>query len=184
MANGDPILVACHESDIRIGRFAPFPFCRSRRLPRSTIRHRSVRSNPIDNERAHLLLLPLENCRACHRTLPAASNPHDWPRRQLLRRDRLLQQPSRSKERSTAFVSIARAFRHSYCSCFVILTASLLNSPQKKSGAQKCDHRPSQKNHEIVNIKLRTRAIHVHQPKSAAKMCKRKQLGNVANRLG
>ena len=67
---------------------------------------------------------------------------------------------------------------------FVILSASLLNSPQKKSGAEECDHRPSQKNHQIVNIKRQTRAIHVHQPESAAKMCKWKQLGNVANRLG
>src|SRR5436190_8696706 len=68
-------------------------------------------------------------------------------------------------------------------SCLVILSTSLLNSPQEKSGTQKRDHRPSQKNHQIVNIKLRTRAIHVHQSKSAAKMCKWKQLGNVANRL-
>src|ERR1700730_6478187 len=59
----------------------------------------------------------------------------------------------------------------------------LLNSPQEKSGAEECDHRPSQKNHEIVNIKLRTCAIHIHQPKSTAKMCKWKQLGDVANRL-
>src|SRR4029077_15165395 len=65
-----------------------------------------------------------------------------------------------------------------------IPTVSLLNPPQEKSGPKECDPRPSQKNHEIVNIELRTRAIHVHQPKSAAKMCERKQLGNVANRLG
>src|SRR5438876_10301427 len=68
-------------------------------------------------------------------------------------------------------------------SCFVVLPASLLNSPQKESGAEECDHRPSQKNHEIVNIKLWTRAIHIHQPKSTAKMCEWKQLGDVANRL-
>src|SRR5215510_4591788 len=69
-------------------------------------------------------------------------------------------------------------------SSFIILLASLLNSPQKKRGAKECDHGPSQKNHKIVNIKLETGAIHVHQPKGAAKMCKRKKLGNVANCLG
>src|SRR5262249_24206700 len=68
-------------------------------------------------------------------------------------------------------------------SCFVILAASLLDSPQEKSGPKECDHRPSQKNHEIANIKLQTRAVHVHQSKSATKMCKRKQLRDVTNSL-
>src|SRR5215831_8502165 len=70
-----------------------------------------------------------------------------------------------------------------YTSCFVILLASLLNSPQKKRGAQECDYRTGKKNHEIVNIKLQTHAVHVHQSKSAAKMCQRKQLGDVTNGL-
>src|SRR5215472_3586026 len=54
---------------------------------------------------------------------------------------------------------------------FVILVASLLDSLQEKSGPKECDHCPSQKNHQIVNIKLQTGAIHVHQSKSPTKMC-------------
>src|SRR4029077_1757754 len=68
-------------------------------------------------------------------------------------------------------------------SCFAILVASLFDSPQEKGGPKECDHRPGKKNHEIANIELQTCAVHVHQSKGAAKMCKRKQLGDVTNGL-
>src|SRR5215467_6652074 len=65
-----------------------------------------------------------------------------------------------------------------------IFPASLLNSPQEKSGAKECNQSSRQQHDEINDVELRTRTIHVHQTKSAAKMCERKKLGNVANRLG
>src|SRR5215470_4264559 len=68
-------------------------------------------------------------------------------------------------------------------SSFIILLASLLNSLQKKRGTQECDHCAGKKNREIVKIKLQTCAVHVHQSKSAAEMCKGKQFGDVTNAL-
>ena len=73
MANGNPILVCSNESDIWIGDFplahlvGPVVYLDP---PFATM---SGHSSPIDNERAHLLLLPAENCRASRRTHPAAS---------------------------------------------------------------------------------------------------------------
>src|SRR4029077_998869 len=97
------------------------PSYSSRRLPRSTIRRRSVRSSPIDNEREHLSLLPLGNCRAFHRTLPAASNSHDRQQLPLLRRGKLRQQAYRSKERTIAFVLAGVAFQDPFLhSSFVL----------------------------------------------------------------
>src|SRR5437764_15333030 len=78
----------------------------------------------------------------------------------------------RNKEEPLSLQLLAH-FVIRYDSCLIIPSASLLNSPQEKSGTQKRDHHPSQKNHEIIYIKLQTRAVHVHQSKSTAKMCKR-----------
>ena len=60
----------------------------------------------------------------------------------------------------------------------------LLNPFQEKNRAAKGDQRPHEKDHEVADIKLRARAIHVHEPKGAAKMCKRENFGNVADGFG
>ena len=161
MANGNPILVRSYESDIWIGDFplahlvGPVVYLDP---PFATMRSAQV---PLITSVHTFCFCRLET---------AAHAIEHFLRRRL----------------SAVSQGDGRTGADGYCDKEDAFTreGSLLNSPQKKRGAQKCDHRPSQKNHEIVNIKLRTRAIHVHQPKSAAKMCKRKQLGNVANRLG
>src|SRR6478735_6977392 len=104
----------------------PVPICRSRHLPLSTIRHPAVRSSPIDNEREHLSLLPLGNCRAFHRTLLVASNSHDrqqWP---LLRRGKLRQQVYRSKESTIAFVLAGVAFHDPFLHSSFVHPPSLI----------------------------------------------------------
>ena len=147
MANGDPILVFCDESDARIGDFSRCPSCRSRRLPRSTIRHRAVRSSPIDSEREHLSLLPAENCRASiehflRRRIRMAGRGGCY----CAEANRRSKPTDRNKEAIAFVLSCSRisSFLVISDSCFVILTASLLNSPQEKSRPEKCDQRSRQ----------------------------------------
>ena len=183
MANGDPILIACAESDVRIGDLPlshlagpiiyldpPLAAIRSAQVPLITSVHTFClcRLKTAAHRIEHVLRSRLN-------VLAAA------PIAALMQ----IASTARCKNRSAVLLSPS-AFRHS---CFVI-RASSFSWPhcsirlKRKAAPEKCDHRPSQKNHEIVDIKLQTSAIHVHQPKSAAKMCKRKQLGNVTNRLG
>ena len=182
MANGDPILVACAESDVRmvdlplshlVGPVVyldpPLAAVRSAQVPLITSVHTfcfcrlKTAAHGIEHFLRRRIHMTGRGGIAAQRQIAAATQP-------------IKRKKHRFRFNCPRISSFLFVLRHS--------TVSLLNSPQEKSGAQKCDHRPSQKNHEIVNIKLRTRAIHVHQPKSTAKMCKWKQLGNVANRLG
>src|SRR5262249_17737234 len=134
------------------------------------------------------LLLPwqVENCRAWNQISAEAWSLHVPPEQRSVRQNSLPRQLHRLRTVIGAGLLCSSPFRHSFTIfllCFVSLLDSLLNSPQAKCGTEKCNPRPSQQNDEIVKIKMQIRAVHVHQSKSAAKMCQRKQFGYVTDGL-